>query len=389
MRRPALILGVAGLLASVILFGAWLLSQQGQCQLVWEKPTIKKFIQTFAYKVYGNSGLENGRYFMSKMVFRNTGNKPVRDFSVSYQIPGYIDWTTPETLTQIPPGHTIIKCFYPEFPMKVTEIKNVTPSALEIKIHWNDGNGPTHEEVVRGEFSFRGVNEFEYTDLPANEVVNFYDYFVNSKLLAAMVMPNDPVVAEYAAALTEKLGGAVAGANAAERIEVMRGLYEYMIETGMHYAGGMGLPEKIGDAVTIVQTVRLPRDVILSNSGLCIELTLLWASVLEHLGIESYVFLIPGHAFIVVPIDQESKYLPIECTAITPKAVGSNGPVPFLRAHQMADGDFRKALDAHTYIAIDPHRRQIEGFQPPELPEINIDQVKHIIADRSHRSTKK
>jgi hypothetical protein len=111
MRRLGIILAVAGLLASAILFGAWFLRQQGQGQLVWDKPTVKKSIQTFAYKVYGNSRLQNGRYFMSKMVFRNTGNKPVTDFSVSYQVPGYIDWTTPEALAQIPPGHTVIKCF--------------------------------------------------------------------------------------------------------------------------------------------------------------------------------------------------------------------------------------------------------------------------------------
>ena len=277
MRRLGAILGVAGLLAAAILFGAWFLRQQGQGQLVWDRPTVKKTIQTFAYKVYGNSRLENGRYFMSKMVFRNTGKKAVTDFSVSYQIPGYIDWTTPDALPQIPPGHTVIKCFYPEFPKKVTEIKNDTPSALEAKIRWNDGSGPTHEEVVRDEFVFRGVNEIEYTDLPSNEIVNWFDRWVNSNLLAAMVTPNDPVVTEYAAAITEKLGGALAGAGGDnDKIAVMAGLYNYMIETGMRYAGGMGFPETVGDTHTIVQTVRLPRDVILSNNGLCIELTLLW-----------------------------------------------------------------------------------------------------------------
>src|ERR1700732_570061 len=144
MRRLGIILAVAGLLASAILFGAWSLRQQGQGQLVWERPTVKKTIQTFAYKVYGNSHLEDGRYFLSKMTFRNEGHRPVTDFSISYQVPGYIDWTTPEVLPAIPAAHTVIKCFYPQFPSKVTQIKNETPAGLEIKIRWNDGNGPTH-----------------------------------------------------------------------------------------------------------------------------------------------------------------------------------------------------------------------------------------------------
>jgi hypothetical protein len=372
----------------VISFGAWSLRQQGKGHLAWDKPTVKKSIQTFAYKIYGNRSLENGRYFMSKTVLRNTGNRPVTDFSISYQIPGYIDWTTPETLTQIPPGHTIVRCFYPQFPMKVTEIKNVTPSALEIKIRWNAGDGPTREEVVREQFEFRGVNEIEYTDMPANEVVTWGDLFVNRNLLAAMVMPNDPVVTQYAAAITEKLGGTLAGAGGDnDKLELMQGLYNYMIDTGMHYAGGMGFPEKIGEFVTLVQNVRLPRDVILSNGGLCIELTLLWASVLEHLGIDSYVFLIPGHAFIVV--DSGGRYFPVECTAITPKAVNSNGRVMFDRACQIAQKEFTDALNNHRYCAINPQKLQVQGIEPPELPDINVDEVKRIIADRSQRSARK
>jgi hypothetical protein len=383
MRRLGIILAVAGLLASAILFGAWFLRQQGQGQLVWDKPTVKKTIQTFAYKVYGNSRLQNGRYFMSKMVFRITGNKPVTDFSISYQVPGYIDWTTPEALAQIPPGHTVIKCFYPEFPMKVTQIKNDTPSVLEARIRWNDGSGPTREDVVREEFVFRGVNELEWTDLPTNEVVNWFDLYVNSDLLAAMVTPNDPVVTEFAAAITAKLGGAVAGAGGPdEAVEVMRGMYSYMTETEMRYAGGNGFPEKVGDTTTEVQTIRLPRDVIITNNGLCIELALLWASVLEHLGIHSYVILLPHHAFSV--IDSKGQLFPIECTAITPKAVLANRPVSFEEANGMASKELHRAMDeTGVYKAVDVQKLQSDGVRPPELPDINIDQVKHIISGRN------
>ena len=48
MRRLGIILAVAGLLASATLFGAWFLRQQGQGKLIWDKPTVKKSIQTFA-----------------------------------------------------------------------------------------------------------------------------------------------------------------------------------------------------------------------------------------------------------------------------------------------------------------------------------------------------
>ena len=189
LKRLALTIGVGSLLVSAILFGVWFYRLKGPGHLVWDAPVVKKTIQTFAYKVYGKPSLEDGRYFLSKIVFHNTGSKPVTDFSISYQVQGYIDWTSPETLPQIPVGQTVVKCFYPQFPMKVTEIKNTTPSALEARIHWNDGTGKAHDEVVHEDFQFRGVNEFETTDLPANEVIGWHDGLRNSNLEAAMVTP--------------------------------------------------------------------------------------------------------------------------------------------------------------------------------------------------------
>ena len=165
----------------------------------------------------------------------------------------------------------------------------------------------------------------------------------------------------------------------------MRATYNYMVATGMRYAGAEYDQQQIGDTVTGVQTIRLPRDVILSNNGLCVELTLVWASVLEHLGVDSIVFLRPGHAFIVVPLASTLngiRYFPIECTAITPKAVEEKGLVSFERAYKMAYDDYIKYRKNGQFIAIRPSYLHTQGIQPPELPGVNIEDVKRIIASR-------
>ena len=63
----------------------------------------------------------------------------------------------------------------------------------------------------------------------------------------------------------------------------MKAMYDYMCETGMRYTSSEGVPSKLGDIATLVQTVRMPRDVIMTNQGLCIELAILWASAMEYL----------------------------------------------------------------------------------------------------------
>ena len=138
------------------------------------------------------------------------------------------------------------------------------------------------------------------------------------------------------AAITKRIGGTLAGAtqDPDQIVELMKATYDYMRETGMRYASAEGVPVSIGDARTLVQTVRLPRDVITTNNGLCIELAILWASILDQLGCQTCIVMRPGHAFTIVMAGDS--YYPVECTAITPKAVGSTTDVPFEKAMEMA-----------------------------------------------------
>ncbi|MEO8617547.1 MAG: hypothetical protein ABI600_20620 [Luteolibacter sp.] len=355
--------------------------------LHWDPPVVKKSLMTFAYKVYGNPAAQNGRNFVSKIVLHNDGKGMVRNFSISYQIPDYIPWTTEETHAEIPPGQTIVKLFYPQLPSKVTQLANQTTATLETKIRWFDKPGEPHEEILRSNIELRGVNEVEYTDLPANELLTWYDMFISSPFVAAMVTPNDPVVKEYAALLTQRTGGTTAGiaGGTEEIVRVMKALYDYMCDSNMRYTSDQGVPSTIGDIHTTVQTVRMPRDVIITNQGLCIELALLWASVMEHLGLRTTVVFRPGHAFTLVWCgDGPQDFIPIECTAITPMAVGAKARVPFEDAVKMASQDLR---EQKYQIWLNVQQYQAQGFRPPELPAIDIDKIKNILASRQVRES--
>jgi hypothetical protein len=336
---------------------------------------------SFAYKVYANPEVADGRYFLSKAVLKNTGSGPIRDLAVSYQVPDYIPWTTPEVTNALPAGSTLVKVFYPKFTDKVSRLANKTTATLEIKLQWREREGgPLKEEVLRDNFTLLGVNEVQYSDLPNEDIATWYDNWTLAQFIVCMVTPNDPVVKEYAAAITERTGGSMAGVTRSPKdvIELMKATYEYMSATGMRYAGAKGVPEKIGGDTKLVQTVRLPRDVITSNNGLCIELAILWASIMDQLGCESYIVMRPGHAFTIVMA--EGQMFPIECTAITPKAVGSEDFVPFEQAVKMAAEDFQKQEFKIPYSV---RQMQAAGYASPELPDIDIEKIKNILASRN------
>ena len=385
---------LSGLLALLGLacLGLFAVKGGGSGKLSWDDPIVRKSIMTFAYKTYGDQAAQNGRYFLSKIVFHNDGAGPVHNLEVSYQIPDYTSWTTPTTYPEVPAGQTVVERYYPQLPAKVTQLSSQTTATLETRIRWADQVGDTKEQILRSNIIFRGVNEIEYTDLPANELLTWYDMFATSPFATCMVTPNDPVVKEFVAEVTNRTGGTTAGiaGGGAEVARIMKAVYDYMCETGMRYTSDSGVPEKIGDVQTTIQTVRLPRDVILTNQGLCIELALTWASIMEHLGLPSTVVFIPGHALTVVRYGQSPEdVIPIECTAITPMAVGAKEPVSFEKAVEMASGELfpKDQSQRPPQIWVGVREYQKLGFHSPELPPIEIDKIKNILAQRSqHRA---
>ena len=66
-----------------------------------------------------------------------------------------------------------------------------------------------------------------------------------------------------------------------------------------------------------VQRMRLPAEVLEQASGNCVELTTLYASAAEAIGLESAIVRIPGHAFVAIRTDQNNaNYYFIETTLI-------------------------------------------------------------------------
>ena len=379
MKIALRILGALLIIVGLSLLGGWLATERKPAKLTWDNPVVRDSLMSFGYNVYANPEVENGRYYLSKIVLKNEGGKPVRDLHISYQIPGFIPWTTPDVIPQLPGGTSAVKLYYPKLPDSISRLANKQTCTLEIKLTWNEEGGGPKEETLRSNFVIRGLNEMQYSDLPYDEMVTWYDQWTLSPFLACMVTPNDPVVKEYAAAISERMGGTLASVRESpdDVAELMKAIYEYMCDTGMRYTGAKGVPENIGDVHTLVQTIRLPRDVITSNNGLCIELAILWCSILDHLGVNSYILMRPGHAFTVVDI--AGQQFPIECTAITPKAVGQQQYVPFADAVKMAAQDLQ---EQQFKLPLSVQELHSKGFTPPELPDIDLEKIKKILADR-------
>jgi len=331
------------------------------------------YMMPSVYKVYSNPKALNGEYYFFKMLMTNNGTSSMHDVKVSYDIPGYIDWTELQTIPVIYPGqHVVIRC-YPHFKDDVVKKMTQSEETGDVKIEYNGG------KVKKENFSFNmmGRNQFVYTDIPADEVTSYPDLMHNTQLLPCLVTPEDPIVKYYTSQVQDRWMKGEAASVASDPQEAVKGaltflmgLYSATVQSRMVYSGTEGIPTKLGDVSATVQSARLPREVITGNTGLCIELSLMYASVLKAAGLHPVIFLIPGHAFPGVLVN--GYYYAIEATGVGGQGLG--GTMTSQQAYERGSEELKTFMTGWQQgdtrnIIIDVNNLEAAGVVPMELSD--------------------
>ncbi|HLK27467.1 MAG TPA: hypothetical protein VKT28_02715 [Puia sp.] len=331
--------------------------------------TIKQasYIMPAAYKVYANSDALNGEYYLFKMLMNNDGKTTLSDVKVSYRIPNYVDWTDLETIPKIYPGQNAVVRCYPQFKDDIVNKMTQSQEKVEIKITYN-GSQTLNEDF---KFNMMGRNQFVYTDLPPEEIASYPDMFRNDQLVGCFVTPQDPIIKYYTQQIQEKVmkGEEASVSNKSDdAVKFLMGLYAATYVSHMVYSGTEGIPQKLGDVNSLVQSTRLPREVVTGNTGLCIELSILYASVLKAAGLHPIIFMIPGHAYPGILVN--GQYYAIEATGIGGEGLGSRAsPADALKAGMKELNEFIQAAQSgdNRYSFIDIDAMESKGVIPMEL----------------------
>ncbi len=351
---------------------------------IHSKPTV----MTVAYKAYGNAEAADGKYWLAKLVMQNTGGTPLSDLKVSYRVPDYIDWTTPDSAAVVLPGQTTVLPIYPRFPASITNIRTRTPTQLELKVEYSV-DGEQKSRIEKRPFELRGVTEIEFTSIESDEIISWYDMWDNSEVLAAYMTDEDEVVKAYFGKISETMGGTPYVQTAEDLGKLVGAIYNFQVGTGMAYMGAKGVPEVLGDTQTLVQSVKLPREVIRGNSGTCIELTLLMSALLNQCGVKSYMVLIPGHAFPIIEM-AGGQVVGFECTGVGGQNLG--GVASFEKALTAGNETWAKCQrNELPFVIVDYQDHQARGLRPPELEPVDITALTQMLTtrvrDRSSRGT--
>lgn len=335
------------------------------------KITNAPVIMPAAYKVYGNRNALNGKYYLFKMLMTNKTGKTLDNLKIEYRIPGYIEWTDLAKIPYLYPGQSSVVACYPKFRDSIAQ--KMTSSSEDTDIRITYGKKGSHELDESFGFMMEGRGDLVYTSIPASQISSYADLFDNADLIPCFVMPNDPIVKYFAQQIQQKvLKGEDASVynNPRECIRFMEGIYQATLMAHFVYSGTSGVPENFGDVSSTVQSIRLPREVITGKTGLCIELTLMYASIMEEAGIHAIVFLAPGHAFPGFEVNGE--YYAIESTGIG--GAGLGGHMTVKEAMKAGQKDLTKLVQGlqagdQRYDIIDVTKLNSEGVVPMEMKD--------------------
>lgn len=332
----------------------------------------KNNIMPAAHHVYANPQALQGKYYLFKAKITNASLKKLKNVSIQYQIPGYIEWTELELIGEMFAGQSAVVTCYPKFKKDIAYKTTESIETAHIQITWE---GATEDDIIHEFFSFKigNRNEYYYTNIPDDEISNWADVFDNSELLACFVTPNDPIVQYYTQNIQQKI---LKGENAAvtknpqEAVRFLLGIYRATLRSKMVYSSTKTVPWSVTDITGLYQNNRLPREVITGNTGLCLELSLLYASILSVAGLEPVIFLIPGHAFPGFKLDD--RYFAIEATGIGGENIG--GSMSAEQAFNIGMTELKDAMlqiqqGNAQYRIINIHEQNLRGATPMHLED--------------------
>ncbi len=336
--------------------------------------TIDKtsFIMPAAHRVYANPDAMDGKYYLFKAKITNNSSETLEDVTVKYRIPNYVDWTELTVSGEMFPGQTLVVPCYPKFKNDITEKTTESIEKTEIEISWD---GAEDDDIIEEDFTFKFTNrnEYVYTGIKSEEISSWADMYDNDALIACFVTPNDPVVKYYTQNLQEKLlkGEAASITRKPEdAVRFLAGIYEATRKSHMVYSGTKGIPKSTEDVQSIVQQVRLPREVITGNTGLCIELSCLYASVLSSAGIDPIIYMVPGHAY--PGFRMNGQYYAIEATGIGGEGMGGISSVEdAYKQGQKQLQEFMQRAQAGDprYTLVDIHNVNAQGVTSMDLKD--------------------
>jgi hypothetical protein len=218
----------------------------------------------------------------------NNGNDDAKDIKITFTSANNYFAASSIAVGNIEKGN--IKCIDSnniDFLDTCLDIVSETSLHIDIKIEYYNSVNKKYETTESSTFKVQGRNYFSWSQ---------------PEMVSSWVTPSQRTVRDFASKAT---GGLATYATSIEQKMAARWIFETMRAYGVQY---------VTDAHVSGDYVQFPIETLQGKGGDCEDEAILFASLIESVGMESVVILVPGHAFSGY-INKEGQLVPIETTA--------------------------------------------------------------------------
>lgn len=219
------------------------------------------------------------------MEIENGDNRTIRDVEVLFMQPGFMDSPTPAgRYEELAPGEGVAVDLRAGFNGAVFDLEGITPVTGEVIVRYTrDGRAVEQRQSVT--YDLHDKSAITWTD---------------DRKMGAYITPSDSAVRNYTSFIrrgtTENVLEGVS-----QPLQMAMLSYYALDELGIVYQLDPTSPfTEVQGNTALVDSVSLPRDTLTRLAGDCDDLTALYCTMLETVGIETAFITTPGHIYAAV-----------------------------------------------------------------------------------------
>lgn len=190
--------------------------------------------------------------------------------------------------------------------------------------------------------------------------------FSNAQLVARWVTPHDDAVLQLVSRAERIIPGGrlrgynqVPGRNVEKDVRAQaRAVFTALKQSHLSYVSSI---YTFGNYPGETQRIRLPHETLSLSNANCIDVSVVFASAMENLGMQPLIVIVPGHAFVGVKLAPESQHVLYLDLTVLPEGT-------FLNSVTRAQGWF-KNTPANEVLTVDIGAARSLGVYP--MPSIS------------------
>jgi tetratricopeptide (TPR) repeat protein len=212
----------------------------------------------------------------------NIEKHAISDIEISFFQAGYMDSPTPSaSISELGPGESRDIELFASFNQEVFRTEGITPLTGEIIVTYSSKGKPVEQ---RHPVSY---------DLHDKTAITWDD----DRKVAAFITPADSALRNYSSFIRQSTKDQVIPAYT-EELQFAMQVYHALGEIGILYQVDPTSPfTSVQENPMVVDSISLPRDTLKRITGDCDDLTVLFNSILETVGIETGFITTPGHIY--------------------------------------------------------------------------------------------